>query len=266
MIEDLVFHLQSLSFVKAAILVPGGLGAAVLVLPWLRNKFGLKVAPEVSDGLAEGFSAISLFFVFIAAVCLATVQTHQREGAKIVEKEVAHLTALDRDLVRIGTPESDVARVALKRYAQMVVDDEWKLLEHGRSSDAVDHALGEVIGSINRISAQNEKQKGLIAGLADRLDAASESRDDRIEIAHEHLSDIYWGMIFSFVGLLVAISAFTQASLAKRATICGKMVALSFTLVMIVQTDGVFAGDVSVQPTAFVKMIKKMQTRSAESE
>jgi Protein of unknown function (DUF4239) len=266
MIEEFVFHLQAMSFVKAAIVVPGFLGGAVLVLPWLRNKIGIKVPPDVSDGLSEGFTAISLFFVFIAATCLATVQSHQKEASKIVEKEIAHITSLDRELLRIGGPEADQARVALKRYAQLIVDDEWKLLEHGQSSETVDHALGDVMGRINHIATHDEKQASLIAGLADRVDAIGESRDDRVEIAHEHLSDIYWGMIFAFMGLLLAISIFTQASFAKRASICGKMVALSFTLVMILQTDGVFSGDISVQPTGFVKMIKKMQTRTADAE
>jgi hypothetical protein len=266
MLEELVFYLQSISFVKAAILIPGTLGGAVLILPWLRNKIGIKIAPEVSDGLAEGFTAISLFFVFIAATCLATVQSHQKDAAKIVEKEIAHITSLDRELLRIGSPEADKVRVALKRYVQLIVDEEWKLLEHGQSSEAVDHALGDVMGSLNHIATHDEKQVSMIAGLADRVDAIAESRDDRVEIAHEHLPDIYWGMIFAFMGLLLAISIFTQASFAKRASICGKMVALSFTLVMILQTDGVFSGDISIQPTGFVKMIKKMQTRTADSE
>jgi hypothetical protein len=65
--------------------------------------------------------------------------------------------------------------------------------------------------------------------------------------------------------MLLLISAFTQATVAKRVGLCGKMVALSFTLVLIVQTDGVFSGDISITTKGYEKVLAKMKIRSIDS-
>src|ERR1700761_5021338 len=105
MIKNFVFTLQAMDFVKASILIPGVLGIAVFMLPWLRMRLGLKVSDELSSGLAEVFGTIALFFVFIAATSLTTVQSYQKDGTQVVEKELAQISSLDHDLGRLGEPE-----------------------------------------------------------------------------------------------------------------------------------------------------------------
>lgn len=261
MIESIVHKLQILDFVEASILIPVTLGFAVFILPWLRNAIGIKTSPEVSDGLGEGFAAIALFFIFIAATSLATLQGYQKDGAKVVELELAHITSLDRDLAHRKEAEYAAARVILKKYVRAIIDDEWPLLADGEDSEKVTHIFGELVGTLNHL-----KTGEISDAVENRMNAVSESREERIEVANLHLNKIYWGMTFAFIFLMVAISAFTHISLAKRAALCGKMVAIAFTLVMLVQTDGVFSGDISIKPTGYEKLLKKMTARTADGE
>ena len=190
-----------MDFLEASILIPSVLGIAVFMLPWLRTRLGMKVSDELSAGLAEVFGTIALFFVFIAATSLTTVQSYQKDGTQVVEKELAQISSLDHDLGRLAEPEAEAARSALHKYVQLIADDEWTLLRRGESSDAVDGALESLMGTINRLTVRGEKQDALFAGIADRADKLDEARDDRIEVANERLSNIYWGMIFAIIGV-----------------------------------------------------------------
>jgi len=266
MIEAFVDHLQKMNFVQASVSIPGTLGITVAVLPWVRDKFGLKLSADVNDGFSEGFSAIALFFVFISATSLATLQGYQKDGAKVVELEINAIQNLDRDLTRIDNALSKEARVALKKYVRGIIDDEWTLLEDGKESEKVDHLFGDVLRSINHMEHTTAKDQMVVEGLGKLTATVSDTRAERIEVSNLHLNGIYWGLIFSFIGLMLAVSAFTHVSLAKHASLCGKMVAIAFTLVMLIQTDGVFSGDVSIKPTGYEKLVKKMNTRSIDSE
>jgi hypothetical protein len=94
----------------------------------------------------------------------------------------------------------------------------------------------------------------------------TDSRDERIEVANEHLSVIYWGIIFSFMLMLLVIAFFSNPALPKRVGLAGKMIALGFSLVLLIQTDGVFSGEIAVQPTLYKNALAKMKVRSADSE
>jgi hypothetical protein len=260
MIKSFVFFLQTMDFVEASILIPGVLGVSVFLLPSLRNRLGLAVSPELSAGFAEVFGTIALFFVFIAATSLTTVQSYQKDGAQAVDKELAQIASLDHDLTRLSEQEAQTARSALHTYVQLIVDDEWELLKHGEPSEEVDGALENLMGAINKLTVHGEKQDALFSGIVDRADKVAEARDDRIEVANERLSDVYWGMILAIIAAMVVVSFFTQHTLDKRAATCGKMMAIAFTLVMLVQTDGVFSGDVAIKPAGYSKLLKKMGT------
>lgn len=262
MLMTFVDRLQMLSFVEASIIIPSTLALIVFLLPYIRAKLGMNVAADVSDGIVEGVNAISLFFVFVVASSLAIVQTHQKEGSKIVDKEIASIVALDRDLVRIPTTDAGETREALANYVRKIISDEWPLLADGKSSETVDRAFGVLMTRINHFNGSEATRETLITAV----DRISEVREERLEIANEHLSPIYWGMVFAFIGLLIVMSAFTSPALAKRASIASKIVALSFSLVMLIQTDGVFSGDISVTPAQYVKTVQKMKVRTIDTD
>ena len=262
---DFVVLLQHLSFAQATIMIPLVLGLIVFLLPLLRSALGVKVSSDTSDGCSEGFSAIALFFVFLAATSLTTLQGYQKDGAKAVEAELAHITNLDRDLVRVGGDAAVKARLALQRYVRLIITDEWPRLAVGQSAETVDKALGEVASAINHMEDIGHVEARFVEGAIDRLERMSDSREERIEVSNEHLPEIYWMIIFGFLGMLLLISSFTQATVAKRVGLCGKMVALSFTLVLIVQTDGVFSGDISITTKGYEKVLAKMKIRTIDS-
>ena len=43
------------------------------------------------------------------------------------------------------------------------------------------------------------------------------------------------------------------------------MIALAFTLVLIIQTDGVFYGDIAIKPTAYSASLGKMKIRTMDT-
>lgn len=264
MILSIVQAVQSLSFTQCVLIVPAFLAIVVAMLPKLRKSMGIEVPAEMMDATAEAFGAIALFFVFMAASSLSTVQGFQKDGQKITETEVAHITNLDRELVAIGD-KAEPTRVALKNYLSLIVDKEWKELEHGHSSEEVDHALGALISAVHHLKDSGVSEKNMDA-VHLRLEHVSDARDERIEVSEEHLSVIYWGIIFAFLLMLLVIAFFSNPSLPKRVGLAGKMVALGFTLVLLIQTDGVFSGEIAVKPTLYKNALAKMKVRTADTE
>jgi len=265
MILEIVHAVQALSFTQCILIVPAFLALVAMMLPALRKRMGIEVNSELTDSAAEAFGAIALFFVFMTASSLSTVQGFQKDGQKITETEVAHITNLDRDLVSIGGDKAELVRVELKNYLQLIIEKEWKELENGNSSEEVDHALGRIVSSIH-----HWKEAGLSEKHYDeihiRLEHMTDTRDERVQVSNEHLSMIYWGIIFAFLLMLLVIAFFSNPALPKRVGLAGKMIALGFSLVLLIQTDGVFSGEVAVKPTLYKNALAKMKVRTADTE
>jgi len=261
----IVNALQSLSFTQCTIIVPVVLAFLVFILPWIRKKLGFEVSGEMSDSANEGFGAIALFFVFIAASSLSTVQGFQKDGQKATEVEIAHITNLDRELVHVNTEQTEKARVELKNYLSAIIDKEWKTMEKGLPAPEVDAALGKVLSIINHLEPEGKVTEKTLDAINTRLEHVSDSRDERVAVSNFHLSFIYWDIIFCFMGMLLVISFFYHSALPKRIGLAGKMIALAFTLVLLLQTDGVFYGDISIKPTLYTKALEKMKVRTMDT-
>jgi hypothetical protein len=266
MIEHTVAWLQTLTFIQSTFMIPVFLGFMVFLLPYIRTKLGIVISGDTVDGCAEGFGAVALFFVFIAATSLSTVQGFQKDGAKVVDAEVAQITNLDRELVHAAGAEADKLRVTLKTYVQAIISDDWPAMADGGSAASVDRAMGSLMSQVNHITAGSGISAATATALFTRLEAVSDVRSERIEIANVHLSKLYWETMFIFLSLMLIISFFTHSTIGKRAALCGKMAAIGFTLVLVLQTDGVFHGDISIQPTSYVKALAKMKIRTADTD
>jgi len=235
------------------------------MMPWVRQRLGIEVAAEMSDSANEAFGAIALFFVFIAATSLTTVQGFQKDGQKVTEVELSHITNLDRELLHIDSEKAVKARLHLKSYMSAIIDKEWKTMEKGLPSDEVEEALGQLISTINHMEGDKHVSEKVLDNLEAHIEKVSDSRDERIQVSNLHLSFIYWDMIFAFIGILIFISFFFHSSMPKRIGLAGKMIALAFTLTLILQTDGVFYGDISIRPTAYSAALVKMKVRTMDT-
>jgi hypothetical protein len=210
MMTSLIHALQSLSFTVCTLLVPAVLALVVFMLPWIRKKCGIETSSDMADSASEGFSAIALFFVFIAASSLSTVQGFQKDGLKVTEQEVAQITNFDRELVHAGGEKAEAARAALKNYVSEIINKEWKTMEEGKSSKDVDAALGKIISILNHMEPKGKLTEKSIDALIARLEHVSDIRDERIEVSNLHLSEIYWDIILCFVLMLLVIAFFTM--------------------------------------------------------
>ena len=260
-----VSFFQSLSFNQCTIILPFGLAFLVFILPWIRKAIGIEVEAEMSEAASEAFSAIALFFVFIAAGSLSIVQGFQKDGQKVTEVEVSHIVNLDRELVNIGGEKIEEARALLKDYMSEIVAKEWKTMATGEASPDVDAAFGKIISVVHHMEGDSKISEKKLESIHAHMEKVSDSRDERISTSNFHLSFIYWDMIFAFIGVLIVISFFFSVKVSKRISLAGKMIALAFTLVLLLQTDGVFSGDIAIKPTQYVNAINKMKIRTADS-
>jgi hypothetical protein len=261
----IVHFFQSLSFNQCAIFVPVGLAFLVFILPGIRKALKIEVDAEMSEGASEAFGAIALFFVFIAATSLTTLQGFQKDGLKVTETEVAHITNLDRELVRIGDEKAEAARVELKKYTSEIVTKEWKAMAEGHESPTVDDAFGKLTAAVHKMDDDVKFSEKTLESIHAHMEKVSDTRVERIQVSNLRLSFIYWDMLLAFIGIMLAISFFNVTKVSKRIAMAGKMIAISFTLVLILQTEGVFVGDIAVKPTHHAKALEKMKVRTADT-
>ena len=261
----IVHFCQSLSFTQCTIIVPACLALLVFILPSIREALKIEIDAEMSDGASEAFGAVALFFVFIAASSLSTLQGFQKDGQKTTETEVAYINNLDRELVRIGGDKTEAARVKLQKYLSAIVTDEWKTMAEGHESPTVDDAFGELTAAVHKMDGDSKLSEKTLESILAHVEKVSDIREERIQVSNERLSFIYWDMLLAFIGILLAISFFNVTKLSKRISMAGKMIALSFTLVLILQTEGVFVGDIAIKPTQHAKVLEKMKVRTADT-
>src|SRR5205085_11714941 len=73
------------------------------------------------NSLLLAFSAVSVWQSFLDADAAVTSEANKIE-------------ALARDLAVFDSPKAREARLALRNYTQIVIDDEWPSMHHGQSS------------------------------------------------------------------------------------------------------------------------------------
>jgi hypothetical protein len=163
---------------------------------------------------------------------------------------------------RLPQPEGRHLQELARSYAQVVVNEEWPLMEQGRVSSKAWAILDEIRDSLNRLDPSTPAQQVLYEqGLQQGGDLA-EARGERLLDAEEGVPAILWVVLI--VGG-VEVVGFTYLFGLQSTTVHMLMVAsltliIALVLFTVAALDYPFKGDVRIGPDAFVQVLEGFES------
>ena len=156
-------------------------------------------------------------------------------------------------------PEGRHIQELARSYAQVVVEEEWPLMEQGRSSPKAWDTLDELRGTILGLDPPTGAQQVRYNQVLEQLHALGDARRERLLAANEGLATILWVVL---IGGGVITIAFTYLFGLDNTVVHTLMVAalamiLSLSLFTVAALDYPFKGDVRIHPDAFEQVLER---------
>lgn len=203
------------------------------------------------------FSAVGVVYgVLLAFLVLVVWQTF--EDAQVnVEHEANALVNIYRLGQGLPDPEGSQVLTLARQYAQQVKDLEWTAMETGKSSPEVDQTLEDLWRIHRTLDASDTRSDNHEQQFFDSLNNLGNERRVRLLQSRLELPRLMW--ILLIVGGLITIgfTLFLRAPNWKAHLLMTGMFAglVAFVLLLIVELDNPFSGDVRVSSLAFEQAI-----------
>jgi hypothetical protein len=158
-------------------------------------------------------------------------------------------------------PEGRHIQELARSYAEVVVEEEWPLMEQGRSSPKAWDTLDQLRGTILGLDPPTGAQQVRYNQVLEQLHALGDARRERLLAANEGLATILWVVL---IGGGVITIAFTYLFGLEDTVVHTLMVAalamiLSLSLFTVAALDYPFKGDVRIHPAAFEQVLERFQ-------
>jgi hypothetical protein len=203
------------------------------------------------------YAVVGVAYAVLLGLILIAVW-EQWEVAKITaDDEASEVAEVFWVANRLPQPEGRHIQELARSYAQVVVEEEWPLMEQGKASPKAWDLLDEMRGSIQELEPTTGVQLMLCNQALDRMHDLSGARRERLLDAREGLPSVLWVVLI--VGGVIAIG-FTylfgmQHTFVHVLMVAALALVISLALFTVAALDYPFKGDVRVGPAAFQQVL-----------
>jgi hypothetical protein len=243
-----------------AILVIGGCtGLAVGVMLLLRNPVKSSMRDMHNDVAGYVFAVVGVLYALLLGFVILTSWEHVGAAETDVHREAASLTALYETSVGLPQGTQQPARMELRRYTSLVINEEWGAMAHGHSSPRVDASLDRLYQIYTKAGK---------AGVQDTVDSASlqllnevaDTRAERLSGASGTLTGVFWAIVFfgGAITLAFALLFYLENAGIQIAMITLLAALISSMLFLLIVLDHPYSGGFSISPEAFRSALERM--------
>src|SRR5215208_6029473 len=229
----------------ATVIAVGGLVLVQSLVPTERRKQHNDVA---------GF-----IYAVLLGLMLIAVWEQWNAAQDVASDEANQLAGIFWFAHALPQPEGRHIQELSRSYAQVVVEEEWPLMEQGRSSPKAWDTLDELRATILGLDPPTGAQQVRYNQVLEQLHALGDARRERLLAANEGLATILWVVL---IGGAVVTIAFTYLFGLDNTVVHTLMVAalamiLSLSLFTVAALDYPFKGDVRIHPAAFEQVLER---------
>jgi protein-S-isoprenylcysteine O-methyltransferase Ste14 len=192
------------------------------------------------------------YAVLLAFVVIAVWQDYETAQTN-VESEAHELAGLYFLASRLPEPERTRLQDLARRYARVVVEEEWPMMERGQTSPRADTLLRQLRLELLRFDPQTEGEQVLYEQGLTNLHEALDARRSRLLEVREGIPNLLWVVLV--VGGVITVS-FTylfglKSNLAHALMVAALTLLICGILFTIGEFNNPFSGVVEVRPEAF---------------
>ena len=237
-------------------------GGVVVLASVLRAVAGLVVARRLiplpvreRHTAATGtiYAAVYVMFGLSAGFSLFSVWQQFNTARQTTEAEASSVETIYRLAGGLPEPGRDRVQQSAESYVREVVEEEWPLLERGRSSPRAETLLDELRRGVQGVEPATDVQRALLTEALAELDELEEGRVLRLVLVRQGLPYILWVVLVVGGALTIAFPFLfgIDAAWLHAATVAGLTVLVALILYVIGVLDYPFGSDIRVSPYAF---------------
>jgi protein-S-isoprenylcysteine O-methyltransferase Ste14 len=207
------------------------------------------------------YAVLGVAYAVLLGLMLVAVWEQWNAAEATTTDEASELAEVFWLAHRLPQPEGRHIQELARSYAQVVVEEEWPLMQQGRASPKAWELLDEMRGSIEQLDPNTDTQLMLLydQALLERMHGLADARRERLLDAEEGLPNILWVVLI--LGGVIAVG-FTYLFGLESTTVHVLMVAalamiFALALFTVAALDYPFKGDVHVHPAAFEQVLER---------
>jgi hypothetical protein len=210
------------------------------------------------------YAVLGVSYAVLLGLMLIAVWEQWNAAQDVASDEANELAGIFWFAHALPQPEGRHIQELARSYAQVVVEEEWPLMEQGKASPKAWATLDELRGTILGLDPPTgAQQMGYdqmrYNEMLEQLHGLGDARRERLLAASEGLSTILWVVL---IGGGVITIAFTYLFGLQNTVVHILMVAalamiLSASLFTVAALDYPFKGDVRIHPAAFEQVLER---------
>ncbi len=236
----------------ATVVAVGGLVLVQSLVSTERRK-------QANDVAGFIYAVLGVSYAVLLGLMLIAVWEQWNAAQDVASDEANELAGIFWFAHALPQPEGRHIQELARSYAQVVVEEEWPLMEQGRSSPKAWATLDELRGTILGLDPPTGAQQVRYNQVLEQLHALGDARRERLLAASEGLATILWVVL---IGGGVITIAFTYLFGLENTVVHTLMVAalamiLSLSLCTVAALDYPFKGNVRIHPAAFEQVLER---------
>jgi hypothetical protein len=207
------------------------------------------------------YAVLGVSYAVLLGLMLIAVWEQWNAAQDVASDEANELAGIFWFAHALPQPEGRHIQQLARSYAEVVVEEEWPLMEQGKSSPKAWDTLDELRATILGLDPPTGAQLVRYNQVLEQLHALGDARRERLLAANEGLATILWVVL---IGGGVITIAFTYLFGLDDTSVHTLMVAalamiLSLSLFTVAALDYPFKGDVRIHPAAFEQVLERFE-------
>lgn len=240
-------------------LIVGGSALLGIVSTYLVRRFIDERIHQANNEVAGFiFAAVGVIYGVLIAFMVLVVWEEFQTARVIVEQEANLAVNIFRLGQALPEPDSGLVQETIIEYTQQVIQSEWHTMETGQASESVDAAL-EKLWTVHR-QIDFDKAKGTFhpEHLFKLLNELGNTRRLRLLESRTEIPPLMYSLLISGAVVTIGFTLFLRAPNLRAHLLMAGMFAglVAFVLLLIVELDNPFLGEIRVQPTAFQQALE----------
>jgi hypothetical protein len=237
---------------------------AVVGLVLVQRLVATERRKEHNDVAGFIYAVVGVSYAVLLGLMLIAVWEQWNEAEVTATEEANELAGIFWYAHALPQPEGRHIQELARSYAQVVVEEEWPLMEQGRSSPqawaSIDQLRGAVLGLDPPTADQQVPySQARYNETLDQLHDLGDARRERLLAAGEGLPTILWVVL---IGGGVITIAFTylfglESTVVHTLMVAALAVVLSLSLFSIAALNHPFRGDVRIHPDALEQDLER---------
>jgi uncharacterized membrane protein YraQ (UPF0718 family) len=210
------------------------------------------------------YAVLGVSYAVLLGLMLIAVWEQWNEAEVTATEEANELAGIFWYAHALPQPEGRHIQELARSYAEVVVEEEWPLMEQGRVSPKAWATLDELRGAVLGLdpptaTQQTPYSQARYIEVLDQLHDLGDARRERLLAAGEGLPTILWVVLIG--GGIITI-AFTylfglESTVVHTLMVAALAVVLSLSLFSIAALDHPFRGDVRIHPDALEQDLER---------